>query len=114
MAKPTLPKPPPHLGKPGAAFWRDVVTEYSIADSAGLALTTRAAEALDRLREAQAAIARDGAIVLDRYSKPRVHPAAALEKDSANAFLQAVKALRLDIDLPKAPGRPPGSWSPAR
>lgn len=114
MTRKTAPKPPAHLGKAGRELWRDLVAEYGIADVAGVALVTRAAESLDRLRDAQAAILRDGAIVLDRYDRPRVHPAAALEKDAGNAFLAAVKALRLDIEPPKPPGRPPGSWSTTR
>jgi hypothetical protein len=43
------------------------VRQYRIADGAGLALVMAAAEALDRMREAQAAIRKHGALVADRH-----------------------------------------------
>ena len=49
-----LPKPPGHLKAAGRRRWADVVTQYRIADGAGLALVTTAAEAQDRIREATA------------------------------------------------------------
>jgi hypothetical protein len=52
----SLPKPPGHLKATGRRLWTDIVTQYRITDGAGLALVTTAAEALDRIREAQAAI----------------------------------------------------------
>lgn len=107
-----IPKPPEHLKTEGAQFFRDIVAEYSVDDGAGLALLTRAAECLDRLREAQDTIAKDGATVNDRYGAPKQHPACAIEKDSRNGFFAAVKALNLDIEpLRDRPGRPAGSGS---
>ena len=86
--------------------------EYSIADPAGLALLCTAAECLDRMRQAQAAIAKDGAVVVDRYGSPKVHPAAALEKDARTGFLAALRALNLDIEpLRDRPGRPAGAFN---
>ena len=65
-----LPKPPGHLKAAGRRLWTDIVTQYRIADGAGLALVTTAAEALDRIREAQAAIRKHGALVADRQTPP--------------------------------------------
>jgi phage terminase small subunit len=102
-------KPPAHLGKAGRQLFRDVVAEYSIDDVAGLALLGTAAECLDRIRAAQAAIERDGEVVQDRYGQVKVHPACNLEKDARNGFLMALKALNLDLEpLKSAPGRPMG------
>ena len=107
-------KPPRHLHGDGREFFTSVSAEYSIVDPAGLALLTTAAECLDRMRQAQAAIAKDGAVVVDRYGAPKVHPAAALEKDARTGFLAALRALNLDIEpLRDRPGRPAGAFNHA-
>jgi len=105
-------QPPGHLAKDGRDFWRTVSAEYMIEDSAGLALLTTAAECLDRMRAAQVAIKEHGEVVRDRYAQVKVNPACALEKDSRNGFLAAVRSLNLDLEpLRDAPGRPAGSFS---
>lgn len=105
----TEPKPPDHLKPDGRAFWEAVRTDYSIDDAAGLALLTTAAEALDRIRGAQAAIAEHGEMTRDRYGQLKTNPACALEKDSRGGFLAALRDLHLDLEpLRDAPGRPPG------
>lgn len=102
-------KAPNHLGKDGRALWRQLQSDYGISDAAGLALLTTAAECLDRIRAAQAAIAEHGEIVIDRYGSPKINPAATLEKDSRNGLLASLRALNLDIEpLRDGPGRPPG------
>lgn len=105
-----LPSPPRHLGKPGRELFKRLVSDYHITDSGGLALLATACECLDRMRQAQTAIEKDGAIIQDRYGCPKSHPACILERDSRNGFLAAVKALRLDIEEAKGlPGRPMGT-----
>lgn len=100
--------PPDHLRPAGAAFYQSVATEYSIADAAGLALLSRAAECVDRMAAAHAAIAEHGELVPDRYGGVKLNPACALEKDARNGFLAAVRALNLDLEpLRDGPGRPP-------
>jgi len=99
---------PDHLRDGGKAFWRAVADEYSIADAAGLALLTRAAECIDRIDAAGRAIAEHGELVIDRYGAPKLNPACALEKDARAGFLAAMKALNLDLEpLRDGPGRPP-------
>lgn len=114
MAKTTLPKPPAHLKRDGARLWSEIAKQYSIDDAGGLALLTTAAECLDRMRAAQASIATAGELVTDRYGAPKLNPACGLEKDARAGFIIAMKALRLDVEPPKPPGRPPGSWSTGR
>lgn len=113
MTKST-PRPPAHLRPDGKRLWTALVAEYGITDAGGLALLTAACEALDRMRAAQASIAKDGELVTDRYGAPKLNPACGLEKDARNGFLAAVKALRLDVEPPKPVGRPAGSWGGAR
>ena len=103
---------PKHLKDSGRAFWKSIIAEYQIEDAAGQSLLARACECLDRLRQAQADIERDGATVLDRYGSPKAHPATGIEKDSRNGFFAALRQLQLDIEpLKDATGRPPENYA---
>jgi P27 family predicted phage terminase small subunit len=100
-------RPPKHLKAAGATLWADIVRDYGIEDSAGLALLTTACEALDRQRAAQKAIAEHGELCLDRYGAPKLNPACALEKDARAGMVLALKALNLDLEpLRDRVGRP--------
>jgi len=101
-----LPKPPGHLKAAGRRLWTDIVNQYRIADGAGLALVTTAAEALDRIREAQAAIRKHGALVADRYGGVKQNPACFLERDARAGMLSALRALNLDLEPLRDRGRP--------
>jgi len=94
----SLLKPPRHLKAAGKALWNDIVHQYRIADGAGLVLVTTAAEALDRIREAQAAIRKHGALVADRYGGVKQNPACFLERDAQAGMLSALRALNLDLE----------------
>lgn len=103
------PKAPSHLGKDGGKLFKTLAEDYSITDSGGVALLTTACECLDRMRQAQDAIKKDGAVIKDRYNQPKNHPACVLERDARNQFLQAIKSLQLDVSGESLPGRPVGS-----
>ena len=94
--KPLL-KPPGHLKAAGRRLWTDIVTQYRIADGAGLALVTTAAEAQDRIREAQRAIRQYGAL--------KQNPACFLERDARAGMLSALRALNLDLEPLRDRGR---------
>src|SRR5262252_2491530 len=98
-------KPPRHLSAAGKTLWNDIVRQYRIADAAGLALVTTAAEALDRIREAQAAIRQHGALVADRYGGLKQNPACFLERDARAGMLSALRALNLDLEPLRDRGR---------
>ena len=100
-----VPKPPGHLKAAGRRLWTDIVTQYRIADGAGLALVATAAEALDRIREAQAAIRKHGALVADRYGGTKQNPACFLERDARAGMLSALRALNLDLEPLRDRGR---------
>ena len=102
--KPLL-KPPGHLKAAGRRLLTDIVTQYRIADGAGLALVTTAAEAQDRIREAQRAIRQYGALVPDRYGALKQNPACFLERDARAGMLSALRALNLDLEPLRDPGR---------
>ncbi|MBK0400643.1 P27 family phage terminase small subunit [Limibaculum sp. M0105] len=99
-------KPPKHLSKEAASWWRSLIAEYEISDVAGLTLVTTAAECLDRMRAAQDAIRKHGEVIEDRYGSVKTNPACSLEKDSRNGLLAALKALNLDLEPVKPRGRP--------
>jgi P27 family predicted phage terminase small subunit len=101
----SYPKPPRHLRAAGKALYRDIVAQYRIHDAAGLALITTAAEALDRIREAQAAIRKHGALVPDRYGALKQNPACFLERDARAGMLSALRALNLDLEPLRDRGR---------
>jgi phage terminase small subunit len=83
-----------------------VLREFAVDDAAGLLLLAEALRAWDRAREAGEAIRRDGAVCKDRFSQLRAHPAVAIERDARASMLAAFRALHLDVEPPKANGRP--------
>lgn len=102
------PTPAPrHLSAEARAIWASVLRDYDLERRHEAVLLT-AMEAWDRMREAQAAIRRDGAYVDGRWGL-RAHPALAIERDSRTAYLRAQRELGLDMTATDAP-RPPSAW----
>jgi P27 family predicted phage terminase small subunit len=100
---------PDHLSDEAASWWQRLTAEYSLDDDAGRLLLQTGLEAFDRMRNCQAAIARDGEQVKDRFEQLKPHPLLAIERDSRAAMLAALKALNLDLEpLRDRPGRPAG------
>ena len=99
--------PPKHLSKTAKRLWTDLTREFFISDAAGLAILTAGLEAFDRAQSAKVLLDEAGPVFSDRYGQPRVHPAAAVERDNRAAFLSALKQLNLDaIPAEAGPGRP--------
>jgi hypothetical protein len=94
---PKLAPPPAHLKDVERGMWSALVAEHSFDDVASLALLRTALEAHQRSRQCREAIDKDGATFKDRFQQIRVHPLMAAERDARAAFLQAVKALNLDL-----------------
>jgi phage terminase small subunit len=94
----SLPRSPPHLKTDGARLWCSIMRQYRIGDGAGLALLTAACEALDRMRQAQAAIEEHGVLVADRYGGLKTNPAVAIERDARNGMIGALRELHLDLE----------------
>lgn len=87
-------------------MWRATVAIYQL-EARHETILMVALEALDRMREAQAAVTRDGAYVEGRFGM-KSHPALAVERDSRIAFLRAQRELGLDLETPAS--RPPTPW----
>lgn len=105
--------PPPHLSEEARREWLRLTEEYDLEDSAARLILTTAFEAFDRMRGAQRDLAAAGGCTFkDRFNKPKVHPAVAVERDARAAWLAALKQLNLDLEpLREGPGRPPGTPS---
>ena len=102
-------RPPAHLSRRARGLWREIVDEYQLERHHEIILTV-ACEALDRLAEARAAIAADGAYIDGRFGK-KAHPALAIERDSRIAFLRSLRELGLDLEFTgDAVSRPPSRW----
>lgn len=99
--------PPRNLSKEAKTWWKEIVAAYEIEDEAGLLILRTAAEALDRLREAQEVLRAEGIIAHDRFGQARQHPATLIERDARTALLRSLKALSLDTEPPGPVGRPP-------
>ncbi len=57
-----------------------------------------ACQALDRLRQAQAILSRDGIVVRDRWGQLKSHPASTIEREARSGLLMALKAMNLDLE----------------
>jgi hypothetical protein len=98
-----LPVAPKGLTARSRGIWRGVNRDFDLLDHEQ-AILEQSLRALDRSEEARAAVDRDGAVVQGRYG-PKVHPAAALERDSRTAFLRGLRELGLDPNAVET--RPP-------
>ena len=109
LKRPELPpKPPKHLSKAAAAWWKHVTAEYEL-EPHHLHLLKLACEALDRGESARAAIAVHGETYTDNNGNPRTRPEVAIERDCRIAFARLARELDLDTSPPAAPAprRPP-------
>ena len=102
--------PPKSLSTEAKTWWKKLVKDYEIDDSAGLLLLQTALESFDRMHGAQQAIASDGATIRDWFEQVRAHPMITVERDARAAMLTALKSLNLDLEpLRDRIGRPAGS-----
>jgi len=102
-----IPPPPDGLSAEAGKLWTDVFEEFELPPHAAKTLHV-ACQTLDRLRQAQAALAADG-ITLDGRQGLRPHPAIAIERDSRTAYLRAMREIGLDLELPTN-ARAPTRW----
>ena len=107
--KPTsTPGAPAGLSAAAAKWWADLQRDFPLADAAGLLLLEQAMRAFDRCEEARAMLDKDGGIITDRFGQKVPHPAIKLERDSRHQLLQCLRALNLDVEPARPPGRPSG------
>jgi phage terminase small subunit len=96
--------PPDHLSPGSKELWNQIVEEYEIDAPASLILVA-AFEARDRREEARAALSRDGAVILDRFQRPKGSPWVVIEATAAATLLKCFRALGFDQE-PRPPKKP--------
>lgn len=98
----TKHKAPKHLTAESSRLFEQTVGAYKIDDEAGRVVLLTACESLDRMRQAQAVIKREGLTIRDRHSIVRTHPAVQVERISRAAIVSAFRALGLEApQVPK-------------
>ena len=93
------------LSRAAKALWRAILTDYDLSP-ADVRVLTEALRAWDRAGEAAAIVDREGMTFTDPRGVPRQHPAAGLELRHRDAYLRALRELRLDGEALPDP-RPP-------
>lgn len=92
----TKPKAPAHLTADAKKLWGRLFADYELGDAAGLLLLQSACESYDRQQQARKILAKEGAIVKDRWGQAKPHPAAGIERDARNQLHGALRLLRLE------------------
>jgi P27 family predicted phage terminase small subunit len=102
-----MTKPPNHLSTAAKKTWKIIHDEYVIDAAADVVLATLL-EARDRREQARALIEKDGAYTKNRFDEVRVHPAVAVERDSAAIMTRCWRLLGFDQETRGDLGRPAG------
>jgi phage terminase small subunit len=91
-------KAPTGLSAEAKHLWSRTLAAWPIGQEATLLVCLRnACFSLDRLRAAEAALAKHGSgIYLDRFGQPRQHPLCLVIRDSGKQLHDALKMLSLD------------------
>jgi hypothetical protein len=104
----TTIQPPRPLGSHGLNLWNGILSEFNVADRAGLELLAQAAACLDRAEGLAGEIAADGAVIRTRAGL-RSHPSIKDEIAARTACVRILGKLGvLEEPLRPGPGRPPG------
>ena len=88
---------PSHLRREGSAFYKAMRKQHlTLDDAAALTILTRAAECIDTIAAARAAMAKDGEIIRNQYDLPKLQPAVTVEKSARDGFFAAMRLLGID------------------
>ncbi len=64
-----IPKAPRHLSTEAKRWWAALMAEYDLDDPSAKLILQSGLEALDRLRQAQALVEKDGVTQVDRFGQ---------------------------------------------
>ena len=87
---------PASLSAESKALWKATLTEFAFDTSADYALLRQLCETLDRVRECQKQIAKDGLLIDGAAGQSRPHPLLAVEDQCRRSILASARALRLN------------------
>ena len=96
------------LSRKAEKIKNSIIEEYGIVDVAGLAMLQSSMEGYDLWHECQRVVDKDGLTVRGDRGQIKSHPLLATIRDAKAGFLAGLKALNLDLNIQKEPGRPPG------
>lgn len=97
MKKLTDPLPPEGLSQESQVLWRKTLETWQLPDVTLLVCLENALRCLDRLRNAEAIVAKEGPVVKDAKSNHlKQHPATLAVRDEGRAFREYLKMLNLD------------------
>ncbi len=99
----------PQLSEASERLFAEFIAEYAIQDLGGRQILMDGLLAKDLADKADAALKRDGLVAPDKYGQLKPHPCIAAARDFRAQWLQALKALHLNVGDPPAMGRPEGS-----
>ena len=94
MKKPT--SPPKSLSRQSKALWKQIVSQWSLDDPAGLKVLEVGLHALDRAEECREQIDKEGCTLADRFDQVKPHPLLSVERDARSQFMHTMKQLNLD------------------
>src|SRR5262245_34743122 len=104
---PSSPPPPPSLGPAGRALWTSILADFSIEDSAGLAMLEQAAAAADRAAMLAEVIERDGAVVEGKSNS------AFKDELAARSFIvRTLQRLGCNLEATRSTLGRPAKWRP--
>jgi phage terminase small subunit len=89
-------RPPKHL-RASKSWWQSIVAEYAL-EQHQYKILLLACETIDRREEARAALKKFGMVYTDDKGVVRQRPEVMIERDSAAAFLRALRALNLESE----------------
>jgi P27 family predicted phage terminase small subunit len=95
------PPAPAGLSKDASAVWKRLHATYELGDEGAQQILSAGLRAFDTMRSAEAIIARDGVVVLDRYSTPKAHPACDIATRARGQWLGALRMLGLNREVPE-------------
>jgi P27 family predicted phage terminase small subunit len=90
-------KAPSNLSPSGRKLWRSLAEELNL-DSPGYLMLAVLCEIHDRREQARQAIAKDGAMIKDRWEQLKASPWLAVERDATLALQRAFHSLGLDLE----------------
>jgi len=88
---------PKHLARPEAELWERLHRSFTLDDPGSQELLTQACEARGRARLARDQLDEEGCTYRDSRGDLKQHPAVSVERSSMNAFVSAMRLLRLDL-----------------
>ena len=104
MKKQNTLKAPKHLKATTRAWWERIANAYEVFTDSDIKLLTLAAESLETVQTARAAIKTHGLTYNDRFGAPHPRPETSIARDAQAGFARIMKQLKLDDAGP--PARP--------